>query len=243
MHYYTHNFGDYAKDAGHLTTLQHGIYRKLMDVYYVTEQPIPVLKAARLAGVSQAEVDVVLGDFFELSEDGTVWRHKRIDAEIAAYHAKAEKNRQNGAKGGRPKNPGGSDSDTEDDPNGKANRKPGTKNQQDPPKPPKGGKRERGVTLKTFVANLKGENAFSPEDPIMEYADSIKLPAVFLKLAWLEFQARTGDRKVQIDWRATFRNYVRGNYLKLWFEDGNGWSLTTAGKQAWATHMAGSDEL
>lgn len=244
MHYYTHNFGDYSKDAGHLTTLQHGIYRLLMDAYYVTEQPIPVKKAARIARAPQEDVDVVLNDFFVMSEDGTVWRHKRIDAEIAAYHAKAEKNRVNGALGGRPPKEGkpsglnlGSGSDSERKPKQKANRKPETKNQVEPPNSPQRGP----ITLATFLTSLAGENAFKPGDAAFKYADSIGLPAIFLKLAWLEMQQRVSPNKKYTDWRKAFLNYVRGNFLKLWYEDGDSWSLTVAGKQAWKVHMG--DEL
>lgn len=243
MHYYTHNFGDYSKDAGHLTTLQHGIYRLLMDAYYVTEQPIPVAKAHRIARADKAEVEIVLQDFFEMSEDGTVWRHKRIDAEIAAYHAKAEKNRANGVLGGRPKsdktqkNPSGSVSDSESKPKHKANRKPETVNQEKPPIAPKGGL----ITLATFLDQLGEGKAFEPGDAVFTYAEKAGLPTSFLKLAWMEMQERVSKDKKYRDWRRAFLNYVRGNFLKLWFEDGDTWSLTTAGKQAWKIHMG--DEL
>lgn len=239
MHYYTHNFGDYSKDAGHLTTLQHGIYRLLMDAYYVTEAPIPVAKAHRIARADKAEVEVVLQDFFEMSEDGTVWRHKRIDAEIASYHAKAAKNRANGVLGGRPKrketqnNPSGSVSDSETKPKQKANRKPETVNQKEPPNSPQGGL----ITLATFLTQLNGDNAFKPGDAVFKYAEQVGLPAPFLKMAWLEMQARVSPGKKYRDWRKAFLNYVRGNFLKLWFEDGETWSLTVAGKQAWKAHM------
>jgi hypothetical protein len=43
----------------------------------------------------------VLKDFFIYTEKG--YEHKRCNAEIANYHEKAEKNKANGNKGGRPK--------------------------------------------------------------------------------------------------------------------------------------------
>ena len=55
----------------------------------------------------------VLNDFFEEREDG--FYHKRISSEIGKYQSNAEKNRENGKKGGRPSknktknNPLGSD--------------------------------------------------------------------------------------------------------------------------------------
>jgi hypothetical protein len=71
---------------------------------------------ARRIRVDVGVVEVLLHDMFILSEYG--WRHPRCDAEIDEYHRQAERNRQNGKRGGRPKtavkqtseNPVGSDS-------------------------------------------------------------------------------------------------------------------------------------
>jgi len=243
MHYYKRNLGDYAKDTAHLTTLQHGIYSRLMDTYYATEQPIPAGKAHRIAVADRDQVDLVLADFFELSEDGTVWRHKRIDQEISDYHAKAEKNRANGQSGGRPKsnNPNGS----QKKPTGNLNHKPGTKNQEkDPLNPPEGDsprkrKAKTAVKLQAFLDELDGAKAFEPDDKLFEYTREIDLPGDFVKLAWLEFRdLMLESGKEQKDWRQTFRLYVRKGYLKLWWRDeGNStWELTTTGKQAWIKH-------
>ena len=38
MHYYKFNIADYRKDTGHLSTIEHGIYRQLIDWYYLDEQ-------------------------------------------------------------------------------------------------------------------------------------------------------------------------------------------------------------
>lgn len=246
MHYYTRNLGDYAKDTAHLTTLQHGIYSRLMDTYYATEQPIPAGKAHRIAAADKGEVDLVLGDFFEMSDDGTVWRHKRIDAEIAKYHEKAEKNRLNGQAGGRPRKDG-NPSGSQKKPTGGPNHKPITKNQEeaksplDPPEGEKPSRRKKAEqhTLTAFIEQLQGAKAFEPEDPLFKYADEIGMEYTLIKLAWLEFRdLMVTNGKLQKDWRATFRLYVRKNYLKLWWRDeANGaWELNTTGKQAWAKH-------
>lgn len=244
MNYYKRHLGDYAKDTRHLTTLQHGIYSVLMDHYYATEEPIPAGKAARIAQAPQGDVELVLSDFFELSEDGTVWRHKRIDAEIADYQGKAEKNRENGKSGGRPRkdgNPVGS----EKKPTGNPSHKPLAISQdKNPPNPPDGGKSSRKkkaeeTTITQFIEALAGEKAFLATDPLFEYTTEIGLDKDLVKLAWLEFRdLMTLSGKKQKDWRATFRMYVRKGYLKLWWrnEAENEWQLTTAGKQAWAKH-------
>jgi uncharacterized protein YdaU (DUF1376 family) len=107
MHYYTFNVGDYRKDTGHLSTLEHGIYRQLLDWYYLDEKPIPqetqvVLRRLRLGSDSDiSALQNVLLDFFVLQADG--YHQTRCDADIAAYHSKAEVNKINGKLGGRPK--------------------------------------------------------------------------------------------------------------------------------------------
>jgi uncharacterized protein YdaU (DUF1376 family) len=107
LNYYNRHIGDYAAATRHLSILEHGAYTMLLDVYYTTEQPLPVdvKLAARKAGARSKEdiaaVEVVLSEFFTLAADG--WRHARCDAEIAAYQAKAETNKVNGKRGGRPK--------------------------------------------------------------------------------------------------------------------------------------------
>ena len=106
MHYYQFNIADYRKDTGHLTTLEHGIYRQLIDWTYLDEQPIPLdtqLVRRRLRLGSEEEVQAlinVLTDFFVVDHSG--YTQKRIFAEIKHYHANAEKNKANGIKGGRP---------------------------------------------------------------------------------------------------------------------------------------------
>lgn len=85
----------------------------------------------------------------------------------------------------------------------------------------------------------KGEMAIPPDDSVFAYADQIGLPREFLHLAWGEFKARytaspvKGEKpKSYTDWRAVFRNAVRQNWLKLWFLDGQQYTLTTVGQQA-----------
>ncbi|WP_312165887.1 YdaU family protein [Massilia timonae] len=105
MNFYKRHIGDYIKKAGHLTLLEHGIYARLMDVYYTREAGIPEDKAARLIGArSKDELQAlanVLDEFFTLV-DGT-WTQGRCEEEIGIASEKADKNRANGAKGGRPR--------------------------------------------------------------------------------------------------------------------------------------------
>lgn len=94
MNYYERHIGDYIKDTSHLSLLEHGIYGRLLDVYYTREGAIPDAQAARLIGARSKEerdaLSEVLAEFFELT-DGH-WHQGRCDAEIEAYQGKqAEK--------------------------------------------------------------------------------------------------------------------------------------------------------
>jgi uncharacterized protein YdaU (DUF1376 family) len=95
MHYFQHNIADYRKDTAHLTLLEHGVYRQLLDQYYLNEKPLPLnqdklmrLLCARSEGEIKAVLSV-LGDFFEKTELGYI--HKRCDAEIEAFQSKQVK--------------------------------------------------------------------------------------------------------------------------------------------------------
>lgn len=105
MHYFKFNIGDYAKATRHLNNLEDLAYRRLIELYYDTEKPLPndVKKLARLINMREntEEIDVVLSDFFNLTNDG--FQQKRIDEEITDYHRGADTARANGKKGGRPK--------------------------------------------------------------------------------------------------------------------------------------------
>ena len=107
MHYYDFHIADYRKDTQHLSPIEHYIYRSLIDWYFLDESPITqnnptVIRRLSLGSTADAEalISGVFADFFEL-KDG-FWHHHRIDSMLADYQAKAEVNRQNGKKGGRP---------------------------------------------------------------------------------------------------------------------------------------------
>jgi uncharacterized protein YdaU (DUF1376 family) len=92
VNFYKRHIGDYIKDAGHLSLLEHGVYCRLLDVYYTREAPIPEAKAARLIGAKSKDevqaVQSVLDEFFTL-EDGH-WHQKRADEEIGKAAGKSE---------------------------------------------------------------------------------------------------------------------------------------------------------
>lgn len=97
MNYYEQHLGDYARDAGHLSMLEDGAYRRLIDAYYSRERalPVDVRECCKLAkATSKPERDAVayvLREFFDLQDDG--YHQKRCDKEIARFKDKSEKAR------------------------------------------------------------------------------------------------------------------------------------------------------
>lgn len=114
---------------------------------------------------------------------------------------------------------------------------------QEPPIPPKGGKAGKKPrvpsgksTFSTFVQGCResGTKPIPAGDPIFAFADDALIPREFLELAWREFARKHRETsRQQKDWRAHFRNAVRGNWGKVWYfpADGEQAALTTVGVQ------------
>lgn len=96
MHYYKRHIGDYAKKAGHLSPLEHGVYNLIIDSYYDREQAPTLLEAMRWARArsedEKAAVLAVLDEFFTMEGDRYI--QNRIEDELIGYQEKAETNRQ-----------------------------------------------------------------------------------------------------------------------------------------------------
>lgn len=107
MHYYQFNIADYRKDTTHLSMLEHGAYRQLLDWHYLEQAPIPLETDKvfrRLCAKTEEErlaVVTVLEELFKRTSEGYI--QGRAMSEIAQYEAKAECARQAGKLGGRPK--------------------------------------------------------------------------------------------------------------------------------------------
>jgi uncharacterized protein YdaU (DUF1376 family) len=85
MKLYRFHLGDYAAHTKHLSLLEDLAYRRMLDLYYTTESPLPLdpKKVSRLIGMPDhlEFVEAILEDFFIKKEDG--WRNERCDQEIA----------------------------------------------------------------------------------------------------------------------------------------------------------------
>jgi len=201
MHYYKFNIADYRKDTGHLSTIEHGIYRQLIDWYYLDEQPIPeetqvVIRRLRLGSDEVNFLRNVLDDFFVLGKTG--YTHKRIEVEIKDYQEQVEKNKNNGKLGGRPKKTqvviDGLPNESQNNPN----QEPVTINH----KPIKE-RQQRGSRLAQdwFLTKAMGDWA-TQERPDLD----VRQVAEQFKDYWV---SQAGQKGVKLDWDATWRNWVR----------------------------------
>ena len=98
MHYYQFHIGDYASHTRHLSLIEDLAYRRLLDFYYLHEQPIKQRDIARQIGMRDYEQDVltVLNEFFVSTDDGFI--NPRADDEIAKYRKFSEDGKRGAAK-------------------------------------------------------------------------------------------------------------------------------------------------
>lgn len=94
--------GDYLRDTSRLTTEQHGAYLLLIFDYWSSGQSLPdddtqLALITRLSPEKWHQLRPSLARFFQVV-DG-VWRHKRIDQELAKAQAITDARREGGKKG------------------------------------------------------------------------------------------------------------------------------------------------
>ena len=105
MHYYKFEISVWNLHTAHLTLVEEAVYRRLIDHYYDTEQPIgsdfnAMLRRLRLEDYRD-EVVIILNEFFQQVDNG--FRNKHCDQKIADYKKQKKINKINGKSGGRPK--------------------------------------------------------------------------------------------------------------------------------------------
>ena len=125
MNFYPFHIGDYISHTSHLTDAEDLAYRRMIDLYYQSEQPFESAeKVARKVRSTPEIVQTLLGEYFVQDEQG-LWHNPRADEEIAKYHAMQE----GGRKGAAMRWGKGSDSPPNATPMQTKNQEPRTKNQ------------------------------------------------------------------------------------------------------------------
>jgi len=97
MHTYDFHIGDYARDTAHLSLLEHGVYRLLLDRAYsdeaplTTETPKLMRKLGAKTAAEQKAVETVLEEFFTKTPEG--WTHKRVIKELEEARGRSLKSK------------------------------------------------------------------------------------------------------------------------------------------------------
>lgn len=95
----------YRADTMHLSAEQDGIYRRLIDHYMETRQPLPNNDSAlsRIAGINldgNSHSLAIAKAFFAIGKDGRLY-HKRCDVELAHQNGKIRSHSERGKKGAK----------------------------------------------------------------------------------------------------------------------------------------------
>jgi uncharacterized protein YdaU (DUF1376 family) len=170
-------------------------YRRLLDFYFLHEQPIKHRDIARQIGMRDHEEDVmtVLNEFFLSTPEGFV--NPRADKEIKQYKEFAEAGKRGAAKRWSKPPHGEAISPSNATPIATNNHKPLTNNQEK--------KQQRG-------SRLSPDLSFPDEwfDFLVKERPELNAQQTFAKFMdyWI---AQAGQKGVKLDWFATWRNWVR----------------------------------
>jgi len=194
MHYYQFHIGDYKSHTHHLSHYEDLAYRRLLDFYFLHEQPIKHRDIARQIGMREHEEDVmtVLNEFFISTPEGFV--NPRADKEIKQYKEFAEAGKRGAAKRWSKPPYGEATSPLNATPIATINHKPITNNQE----------------KKTLGKRLAPDFTFPKEwaEFCIETRPELHPTKTFdqFKDYWI---AQAGQKGVKLDWFATWRNWVR----------------------------------
>lgn len=232
MNYYYFHISDYRAATAHLTNEEDLAYRRLIEMYYDQEAPIPLETnwLARRLRIGSDVLERVLNDFFFLTENG--WRHHRCDEEIDNYHKKQKTAQENGKKGGRKKadnslriknnskaktksladrNPLGSELEPNPNPessNCLPNQSPLSNNQDNslnPPTPLAGGSERKGKSR-------PWSDDFTPNETTIEYVKQHNRELEYELCRFRDYCLAHG--KKYIDWQGAFRNWITSPFNK-----------------------------
>jgi uncharacterized protein YdaU (DUF1376 family) len=226
MHYYKRNIGDYAKKAGRLSILEHGVYTLLIDACYDREKFPDEKEAIDWAWARSddeiAAVRFVLSRFFTLVDGRYV--QDRIREEVDAYHAQCATNREiaekrkHGSTTKRERVVNEASRSVNESP---PNQEPRTNNQE--PRTivdaPQSAASKRGSRLDQDWRLPKpwGEWALSEFKTWTE--ETVRIEAEKFRDFW---HAKAGKEASKLDWLATWRNWCRNAKPSSGFNGGGG---------------------
>ena len=102
MHFYKHNIGEFSAATAGLDFEEIGIFVRLLDRFVLTEKPIKTEWVnLGFKGEAKRKAEDILAALFTEVDGGFVYEPAL--AWVEEYQSNAEKNRENGKKGGRPK--------------------------------------------------------------------------------------------------------------------------------------------
>ena len=194
MHYYQFHIGDYMSHTRHLSLYEDLAYRRLLDFYFLHEQPIKHRDVARQIGMREHEEDVltVLNEFFLSTPEGFV--NPRADKEINQYKEFSEAGKRGAAKRWSKPPHGEAISPPNATPIATNNHKPLPNNQE---------KRTLGKRLANDFLFTGEWLAFCKQErPDLEPLQTFEK----FKDYWI---SQPGQKGVKLDWFATWRNWVR----------------------------------
>lgn len=227
MNYYRRHIGDYLKDTSHLSLLEHGVYTRLMDVYYTREAPIPEGGAARLIGARSPEereaLESVLREFFQL--EGKLWYQSRCDEEIAAHEDYAASQSAKGKASAAARRLKTDSTEKEPELNSGSTvaantstaeehrlNSGSTEGQPPTPTPTPISKNNVAIATDTRERGVKIPLPFAVSDEMRAWCQA-ECPAVSVDSATVEFcdywRAIPGAKGRKSDWPATWRNRMR----------------------------------
>jgi uncharacterized protein YdaU (DUF1376 family) len=92
MKWYKFAAAEYQIKTIHLSDAEDLAYRRLLDMAYLSEKPIPLDTnlVARRVRIDQDIVEQVLSEFFEKTAEG--YRNRRVEEEVLAYQTIIERN-------------------------------------------------------------------------------------------------------------------------------------------------------
>jgi uncharacterized protein YdaU (DUF1376 family) len=199
VHYYQFNIGDYASHTRHLSLIEDAIYRRLLDLYYLHERPLNsgIASVARQIDARdyEAEVKIILEEFFQLSESG--WINLRADKEIEQYHSKIEQASKAGRASAEARLSKRSTT-VLTDVQLNINQEPITNN-------------HKTITREKAVASRLPQD-WQPTDEMIKFcqAERPDLKWKFIADGFRDYWiAQGGAKGRKADWNATWRNWVR----------------------------------